>query len=199
MRKLVLGAAMLLFAQMGFGQAVSEYAIIPVSVTLNSVFRLTVVSGGNIEWVVNSIEQWDGGIDADARYETNFTVSASRDFSVILRPEDDDFLGQDNPANTLSLDNVGYMIRYEGVGGVEGTSWNIPSIADAEVKVPVAGGEIIIEGLDEEAAGDAAKNNFVIEWRLGTSEDLMNALSLLQQKIPTDRYVTNMFLELVDN
>ncbi len=190
---------MLLFAQMGFGQAVSEYAIIPVSVTLNSVFRLTVVSGGNIEWVVNSIEQWDGGIDADARYETNFTVSASRDFSVILRPEDDDFLGQDNPANTLSLDNVGYMIRYEGVGGVEGTSWNIPSIADAEVKVPVAGGEIIIEGLDEEAAGDAAKNNFVIEWRLGTSEDLMNALSLLQQKIPTDRYVTNMFLELVDN
>ncbi|HDP55535.1 MAG TPA: hypothetical protein ENN24_07665, partial [Bacteroidetes bacterium] len=61
MRKLVLGAAMLLFAQFGFGQAVNESAIIPVSVTLNAVSRLNIESGGNIKFVFTSINDYNTG------------------------------------------------------------------------------------------------------------------------------------------
>jgi hypothetical protein len=83
---------------MGFGQAVNAQAIIPVSVTLNSILRLTGVSGGNIDFVVNTIEQYTNGINnggGDARYQTNFTVSASQDFNVTVRAEDLTFFGQD--------------------------------------------------------------------------------------------------------
>ncbi|MCB9002091.1 MAG: hypothetical protein H6537_09000 [Bacteroidales bacterium] len=50
-----------LLASLAFGQAVNDQAIIPVSVTLNSILRLTVVSGGNIDFVVNTIDQYTSG------------------------------------------------------------------------------------------------------------------------------------------
>ena len=65
MRKLFYSLALLFLSQVSFGQAVNDQAIIPVSVTLNSILRLTVVSGGNIEFVVNTIDQYTGGINTE--------------------------------------------------------------------------------------------------------------------------------------
>ncbi|MDY0198594.1 MAG: hypothetical protein RBR68_12345 [Tenuifilaceae bacterium] len=193
MKKLLLGAAVLLFAQFSFGQAVNDNAIIPVSVTLNSILRLTVVTGGNIEFVVNTIDDYTNGINsggADTRYQTVFTVSSSRDFDVTLRSEEDNLLGQDNTANVLTGDNVGYDLT-GGTGG-NGTNWNLP----VQVEGLSATAATIVDGITGFAAGDAVQNRFVIQWRLGTSEGGMNTANLLTQSIPADRYVTNVFLEL---
>ncbi len=193
MKKLILGAAMLLFAQFSFGQAVNDNAIIPVSVTLNSILRLTVVSGGNIEFVVNTIDDYTNGINSgggDTRYHTIFTVSSSQDFDVTLRSEEDDLLGQDNTANLLDGTNVGYNLT--GGTGADGTNWDLPGTIEGLSSTAAT----IVNGATGLAAGDAVQNRFVIQWRLGTQEGNMAGTSLLAQSNPADRYVTNVFLEL---
>jgi len=195
MRKLFFAAAMLLLSQAGFGQAVNDQAIIPVSVTLNSILRLTVVSGGNIDFVVNTIDQYTSGINSgggDARYHTNFTVSASQDFDVTIRAEDASFLGQDNAANAMLLNNVGFDLTESG-SGADPANWSLP----AAVLALTNGAQNIVDGVVGAAAGGADKNNFTIRWRLGTGEGAMNSTTLLAQSLTPDRYITNVFLELV--
>lgn len=195
MRRLFFSAAILLLSQVGFGQAVNDQAIIPVSVTLNSILRLTVVSGGNIDFVVNTIGQYTSGINSgggDARYQTNFTVSASQDFDVTIRAEDASFIGQDNAANTMPLNNVGFDLTESG-SGADPTNWALP----AAVLALTNGAQNIVTGVAGAAAGGADKNNFTIRWRLGTAEGAMNASTLLAQSLTPDRYITNVFLELV--
>ena len=200
MRKLFYAMSLVLISQLGFGQGVNDQAIIPVSVTLNSILRLTVVSGGNIDFVVNTINQYTTGINSagtDARYHTNFTVSSSQDFDVTLRAEDANFLGQDNPANTMLLNNVGLDLTESG-SGVDPTHWALPGAVLALTN----GAQNIVTGAVGAAgvigsAGNADKNNFTIRWRLGTMQGAMNTGSLLSQSLTPDRYITNVFLELV--
>ncbi len=195
MRRLFFAAALLFLSQAGFGQAVNDQAIIPVSVTLNSILRLTVVSGGNIDFVVNTIGQYTSGINSgggDARYHTNFTVSASQDFDVTIRAEDASFLGQDNAANTMPLDNVGFNVTENG-SGADPANWSLQATV-----IPLTdGAQNIVTGAAGASAGDADKNNFTIQWRLGTQEGGMLKNSLLAQSLTPDRYITNVFLELV--
>ncbi|HOC37494.1 MAG TPA: hypothetical protein PKL74_10560 [Tenuifilaceae bacterium] len=193
MRKLFFTLALAVLSQVSFGQAVNDQAIIPVSVTLNSILRLTVVSGGNIDFVVNTIDQYTNGINsggADARWQTNFTVSSSQDFDVTLAAEDATLMGQDDPANTMPLDNIGFDLTGSGGGPA---NWALP-LAVLALTQP---SQNIVTGVAGFSAGDATQNNFTIQWRLGTREDAMNVSSLLAQSLTPDRYITNVFLELV--
>jgi len=193
MRKLFFTLALAVLSQVSFGQAVNDQAIIPVSVTLNSILRLTVVSGGNIDFVVNTIDQYTNGINsggADARWQTNFTVSSSQDFDVTLAAEDATLMGQDDPANTMPLDNIGFDLTGSGGGPA---NWALP-LAVLALTQP---SQNIVTGVAGFSAGDATQNNFTIQWRLGTGEGAMNGATLLAQSLTPDRYITNVFLELV--
>jgi len=193
MRKLFFNLALAVLSQVSFGQAVNDQAIIPVSVTLNSILRLTVVSGGNIDFVVNTIDQYTNGINsggADARWQTNFTVSSSQDFDVTLAAEDATLMGQDDPANTMPLDNIGFDLTGSGGGPA---NWALP-LAVLALTQP---SQNIVTGVAGFSAGDATQNNFTIQWRLGTGEGAMNGATLLAQSLTPDRYITNVFLELV--
>jgi len=186
MRKLVLGAAMLLFAQFGFGQVVSDQAVIPVSVTLNSILRLSVLSGGNIQFVVNTIDEYSAGIPNSDRYTTTFAVASSRVFDVFLNAETTDLISTDNAGLTMDLDNIGYEVP-DNLGG--GTFIGaVSGLTNAQVLV-----------VDDSPAGNSssADNQFSILWRLGTGEAGMNAASLLDQNITADNYVTSVFLVVV--
>ena len=193
MRKLLFTLALAVLSQVSFGQAVNDQAIIPVSVTLNSILRLTVVSGGNIDFVVNTIDQYTSGINnggGDARYHTNFTVSSSQDFDVTLAAEDGNLMGQDSATHTMPLDNIGFDLTADG--GIVGTNWDLPTAVLPLALAP----QNIVTGMGGASAGDATQNNFTIRWRLGTREGTMNGSSLLVQSLSPDRYITNVFLEL---
>ncbi len=193
MRKLLFTLALAVLSQVSFGQAVNDQAIIPVSVTLNSILRLTVVSGGNIDFVVNTIDQYTSGINfggGDARWQTNFTVSSSQDFDVTLQAEDATLMGQDDPTNTMPLDNIGFNLTGSGGGPA---NWALAGTVLALTNGP----QNIVTGVAEHSAGDATQNNFTIQWRLGTQEGTMIGSSLLAQSLTPDRYITNVFLELV--
>ncbi len=131
------------------------------------------------------------------------------------------FIGSDNPANTLALDNVGFSLVNNGTHNFEGTGLAQATTADAElfsgvtdnansttalVQYPAA--NPLIEDnddADQANAGDATDNDFTILWRCGTTEAgngnlnvaPMNAVSLLNQgNINPDRYITNVVFEL---
>lgn len=180
MKKLVLGAAMLLFAQFSFGQAVTDQAVIPVSVTLNAILRLTVTSGGNIVFVVNTIDQYTGGIEGSARTTTNFRVSSSRDFTVTMVPENTTaFTGLETGNDTdFPINNVGYEMT-AGAGAI-----------DASTIKPLAATNSLVSNA---AIGN---EEYSLMWHLATSDVLGAADNLLLQSIPADIYVNNMFLTL---
>jgi len=213
-----------------FGQAVKDRNVIPVAVNLNQVLRMTVTNGGNIEFVFNTIDQYKNGISAEAGpagsqgfYKTDFTVSSSTRWELNYGAEQATFIGTDNPANTLALDNVGFKIVNNGLkmfnatGVVAAAPANLQSLisvpTDNALEVtalqayPVAlitdaGSTVAGIGAN---AGDAADNSFTLNWRCGTIEanavvpgNSMNSVALIDQATsPTpDRYVVNVLFEL---
>ena len=206
MRKFILSLAGLLAFGSMIAQPVADNAIIPVSVTLNSILRLNVVSGGNIEFVVNTLSDYANGINdggGNARYQTVFTVASSIDFKVNMYSETGTFVSSTGGTITPPLDNLGYDIDYTGVGatigGGAGASYLLCG-ADAdpsEVKaINNTAGTQIVTSITGGGAGDVNKNRFTIRWRFGTGEDNMNTNSLLKQSIAADRYTVNIFLVL---
>ncbi|ALO14290.1 hypothetical protein L21SP5_00618 [Salinivirga cyanobacteriivorans] len=192
MKKLSLLFVGLLLGMATIAQPVVDNAIIPVAVNLNSILRLNVTSGGNIEWTVNTIDQYQNGIATGPRYQTDFTVASSVDFDINLYAEDATLLGTDDVNNTMSLDNIGYDVVSTG-GGADGTNWNLPGTVAALTNAAVP----VVTSIGGFGAGDITQNAFQIQWEMGTSGTGMNGSSLLQQSIAPDRYTTNVFLVLV--
>ena len=192
MRKLLLGVAMLLFAQMGFGQ-VSDNAVIPVSVTLNSILRLTVVSGGNIQFVVNTIEDYMFGIPNSPRYTTRFNVASSRDFDVLIYSESATFAGMDydgTSSTAFPIENIGFLVD-DGVGSATVGTNNYNTVSPLSTATTPA--------LEDVWGGSSTVNIFDIQWELGTAAVLGGDPSLLEQNIAPDTYVGNVFINIVPN
>ncbi|MCK4664546.1 MAG: hypothetical protein KAT68_16880 [Bacteroidales bacterium] len=197
MRKLLFGFLAFIIAGTSFAQPVSDNAIIPMSISLNSILRLNVLSGGNIEFVVNNINQYTAGIPNSAKYTTEFTVASSVDFDVDLRAESAtaEFNGTDLFANKMDLDNVGYALAVTG-GGAHATNWTLAPVPAAAPVALTNGDVTIITSIVGLGAGDIAQNKFQILWELGTSLGTMNASTLLAQSLAADRYTANIWLTL---
>jgi len=197
MKKVLLGLFILIGGQAAMAQPVSDNAVIPVSVTLNSILRLTVVTGGNIEFVVNTIDQYTTGIANAPRYTTNFTVASSVNFNVELSTEDASFMGTDNPASGMLLGNVAYTtVKNTASTGADPANWTLQGItALAQPAAVIVNGS----GVGVNSAGSTTQNNFDIQWELGTAgaQTASGLGSLLSQSIAPDRYVTNVYLQLI--
>jgi hypothetical protein len=176
MKKVLLGLlSLILIGQIAYSQPVSDNAVIPMGITLSSVLRLNVVSGGNIEFVFASVNDFQNGLAGDM-YRTNLTVESSTDWGLSLYASD--FAGsagsfgvgivdygiEDNASNNVLVDadpgpgtknTLNNLVGlYTGVGtGVFRQLNNVAFLALQE-----AG-----DGND----GIAADNNFYIRWRCG--------------------------------
>ncbi len=205
MRKIILSLAGLLAFGSMIAQPVADNAIIPVSVTLNSILRLNVTSGGNIEFVVNTLKQYEEGIENSARYTTTFTVASSIDFKVEMYSENDK-LASSTGGGEVDLENLGYVIESIGTADVGVGPDDAYQLLGADVNPTTPAKAItnsaveIVTSYTGHGAGDITKNMFEVQWRFGTgvaeSAPTMNSETLLQQSIPADRYTTNIFLVL---
>lgn len=199
MKKITFIFAFMVASTIMFAQPVSDNAIIPMSVSLNSILRLNVVSGGNIEFVVNTISQYTAGVSNSAKYTTTFTVASSVDFRVGLRAEDATFIGTDLVGNTMPLDNIGYLINEDGTGA-DPANWDLEPFDGAEAVEPLDDTEVfIVTSTGGAGAGDIAKNKFLIKWELATAALILvntTAETLLAQSLAADRYSTNVWLTL---
>ncbi len=196
MKKLNLLFIGLFLAAATLAQPVVDNAIIPVAVNLNSILRLNVTSGGNIEFTVNTIDQYQDGISNSTRYTTSFTVASSVDFKVELYAEDAQLLGTDNVANEMPLANIGYIMVANA--GTAGTHWQLGDASDispAPLVVLTNSADEIVLSYENNGAGDITKNDFSIQWEMGTPAVGFGS-TLLQQSLAPDRYTTNVFLVL---
>ncbi len=181
MRKLFLVITILLCGKLSFGQAVADQAVVPVSVTLNSILRLTVTSGGNIVFVFNTIAQYTGGIAATPRTTTQFKVSSSRNYKVTLATETPTFVGIETGNTTFLLNNVGYLPTT--VGG---------ALVAAGRRVLVASEDItLVTGVP--AGGN---HTYSLAWEVGTVTAPLVGSSLATLSLATDIYVNNIYLTL---
>ena len=206
MKKIILSLAGLLTFGSMIAQPVADNAIIPVSVTLNSILRLNVVSGGNIEFVVNTLDDYANGINdggANARYHTTFTVASSIDFKVEMNSETPTFVSSTGGGVTPPLNNLGYELEYDGTGGtIGGNPGDSYLLCGADqptsaVQALQSSPFEIITSTPGGGAGDVIKNRFIIRWRFGTGEGTdMNTSTLSEQSISADRYTANVFLVL---
>ena len=218
MKKFLLSIFTVSILGSGISQAVSDRNTIPVAVNLNRVLRMSVNTGGNIEFTFNTIAQYKNGISGDIAtsssagtaaanpmYVTSFTVAASTKWRLDYGAEDATFIGVDNPANIgLTLDNVGFSLASTGthIFGTELAS--IPTNAGAEVAALQAYPVVLLTDGGNAAAnaGDATDNAFTMTWRCGTAEGTglttpMNQVKLIEQGLAPDRYVTNVLFNLI--
>lgn len=206
MKKLTISLLAVIFSiSAAISQPVSDMGIIPVGVTLNSILRLNITSGGNLEFIINNIAQYNTGIDNSDIYDTHFTVASSVDFDVEMYG-DGDFVGVET-GGTIALGNLGYTMTEEGTGTSVGETggddnWTLTPdegavVAEAAVLLTNASGVEIIEG-GVNSAGSTAQNAFIVNWRFGTLEGTLvsNTTSLLEQNISSDRYVANVYVHL---
>ncbi len=184
-----------LMTSVASAQGVDDRAVIPVAVTLNSILRLNVVSGGNIEFNFNTLKDYTSGISNSDGYNTKFTVASSVNWEVVVYAEEAILTGTDNEGgvNTRPVDNIGYQVATTGTGA--GTAYIIPSLS-AVVALTSAETTLVGNGVDSNA-GDISQNAFTIQWRCGTSEGDMAATSILAQSVAPDRYATNVFISLI--
>lgn len=202
----------------GISQAVSDRNTIPVAVNLNRVLRMSVNTGGNIEFTFNTIAQYKNGISGDLAtsgsagtaaanpmYITSFTIAASTKWRLDYGAEDATFIGVDNPANTaFTLDNVGFSLGETGAHAFGTELASIPTNAGAEVAALQAYPVVLLTDGGNAAAnaGDATDNAFTMTWRCGTAEGNglttpMNQVKLIEQGITPDRFVTNVLFNLI--
>lgn len=194
MKKLLISVCALGFALCSNAQAVVDNAVIPVSVNINSIMRMNVVSGGNIEFSFNTIDQYTKGISNSPRYNTKFTVASSVDFKVSMYTEDANFLGADNSANIMGRDLVGYSVEPTGTAKAATTTVVTPNFL-TENWSDLSGASSVENVVVEAAGGDAAANAYTIHWSCGDTDEGA-AQSVLSANLAPDRYSTNVFLVL---
>jgi len=196
MRKLFYAMALVLLSIVTYGQAVNESAIIPVSVTMNSVSRLNVESGGNIKFVFTSIDDYNTGFTGatSSLYQTTVSVSSSRDYDINMYAEGATFVPTDNGANSLAIGQLEYTLDWTGDAANEPTTYNGAIGGGAFVEMTNTNPTLIIDG---GIAGNGTDNRFVIWWRIGTSLNTLGTF-LDQGNIAADHYTTNIFIELVN-
>ncbi len=201
MKKLTfLLAGLILYAGTSFAQ-IDDRAVIPVAVTLNSILRLNVTSGGNIEFNFNTLDDYQNGIATSAAYQTKFNVASSVNWDVVMYSENANLIGTDiieaggNTANTMALNNIGFHVTSDGT--IEEDLIFASDDSDNPVPLTNDPSEILV-GYNGTVsnAGDIFQNSFTIHWRCGTGEGTMNTASILNQAIAADRYATNVFLVL---
>lgn len=210
MKKTLLGLISIIFVgQLAFSQPVSDQAVIPMAITVNSILRLNVVSGGNIEFVFNTISEYQSGLSG-SRYTTTITVASSGNWALDLDASTANFVS-DGAAGIIPLDYVVYNLTNNGatytIGAAAGTDNTVYNADVAGVGTPSApavysdltqtpGFHVLESGIGN--AGGISENNFDINWECGTGNGTTQSGNTISDAgATTGRYSTNILLSLI--
>jgi hypothetical protein len=189
MKKLSISLIAIVFSLTTAFSQINDMGIIPVGVTLNSILRLNITGGGNLEYNVTTMQQYQTGIPAGAPYYTTFTVASSVEWSLDLYADAAVFTGVTTGA-TFPVNNLGYTITTTGAGGA--ANWLLAAGVQGVTLAPFTA----INGNGLLSAGGITQNQFQLAWEFGTLGTGMYNQTLLAQNITSDRYVVNVVLEL---
>ncbi len=183
MKKLFLIMVLAVLGITAKAQAISDMAVIPIGVTLNSIARLTVTSGGNIEFVVNTMDQYENGVEATEATTTTFSVACSQKFAVTIQADNVNMTPTTTtPTNPMPCSVVEFLPTATETDLLKiNTMTNLTNIAQY----------IIGTATEGHAAGNF--QSIKLAWSLAQNGKATYYLS----QFPSDRYVVNAFLKLV--
>ena len=166
----------------------NDRAVIPVGVTLNSIMRLTIVSGGNIEFSFNTIRDYETGIAYNTQYDTRFTIASSVDYAVSLQTEDNSLIRTDLMSDTIGTGGAGDAVTLN----LDFLEYDLTNNGGATTTIFLNGGTALSQNqtIIEAPAGGQDDNDFTLRWQCGVTN------SLLTNSPPAGRYGTNAFLIL---
>lgn len=181
MKKILLGfLALFLAGNIAVAQPVSDNAVIPMGITLNSILRLTVISGGNIEFVFNTVADYQAGLFGTA-YKTSLQVESSSDWDLAILANDftgsagtfeptvvDYSVSDNGGANTIVNSGAGAgATQYAGAAlasNVDGTGGTYIQVTNTSTPILTA-----LDGND----GVGSDNAFQLWWRCGHSTNIL--------------------------
>lgn len=164
-------------------QQIQDLAVIPIGVTLNSIMRLTVNSGGNIEFVVNTMSQYQKGIANSDPYTTSFSVSSSAKFAVTLQADANALYGTIDATHIMDLD----AINYETVANTTGTSVTLGASSTGTLSETAQ----YLIGAETTGHDSGQFNDIKIKWSLAQGKT-----DYYLSQFASDRYVVNAYLQL---
>lgn len=185
MKKLFLIIVLAVLGITAKAQAVSDMAVIPIGVTLNSIARLTVTSGGNIEFVVNTMEQYKSGVEATEATTTTFAVACSQKFAVTIQADNA------NMTPTTTTQSTSNPMPCTVVEFLPSASETDLLKINAITNLTNTAQYIIGTATEGHAAGNFQE--IKLAWSLARNGKDAYYLS----QFPSDRYVVNAFLKLV--
>jgi hypothetical protein len=189
MKKVLIGFfTILILGQVANAQPVSDNAVIPMAITVQSIMRLNIKSGGNMEFVFNKISDLTTGIPNSAAYDTRFDISASQNWDLNIGTDNANFIGE-VATNFFAIDVVNLFVEDDGStrlgAGEVATTFAVPTV------LPNVSTALLTNATTD--AGTSAQNGFVIHWACGTAP----SPTMLSTGAPADRYTVNVYLNLV--
>lgn len=191
-----------------FAQAVDDRAVVPLSVTLNSILRLNIESGGNIEFNFNTLQQYQNGINtsfSNDQYQTRLTIASSVNYDLEMGAEDSRLVSTDtvDAQGGMDLEYIAYQVELDEASSFTAGSGGDLSLSAAEgspaVLSQINTGEVneIVQN-EGGNAGDVTDNAFTIQWACGIPTDDFgdSAGSLMGSDLTGGRYSTNVFFIL---
>ena len=203
-------------------QVVRDDEQIVANVNLTQILRVNITNGGNINFSFNSINDYKNGVGALSSatgagassnnstpfFRTDFSVSSSSNWLLNFGADQATFIGTDNPANLLPLNNVGFTLIENGVYNTGAFSNLISPLTDnfsaAAVSALFAYPQVLINKGTLTNAGDVLDNKFTIFWQCGTAAlpnlatnpmNTINIINLPSSPAP-DNYIANIIFEL---
>jgi len=166
--------ALMLTISLSIAQPINDQVVIPMGITINSITRMQVVSGGNIEFVFSSLDDFSTGILYTRGYSTVISLASSEAITVNLKADQAAFNG-DATAGTLALDKVQLQTLAANVTGVNITSAFASAILTAAD-----------QAIATTAAAAVANGTFQIDWQCGVTNTCAG--------VAPDRYAANIII-----
>jgi len=165
--------ALMLTISLSIAQPINDQVVIPMGITINSITRMSVVSGGNIEFVFSSLADYTSGITG---YASVIQLASSEQITVKLKA-DGVFLG-DATSAILALDKVEFQVNTV-------TGANITPVPAVAAYVPLTA---VDQNIATTAAALVANGTFQIDWQCG-----VNPLASVAGTA-ADRYAANIII-----
>jgi len=204
MKKVLLGfLAIIMLGTTAHAQPISDNAVIPMAITVNSILRLNVVRGGNIEFVFNNYQDFLSGL-IGSTYSTDVTVTSSGNWDLSILASTTEFFDQSAaPGSGIALNYVSFGLTSTGTNtiGVAGsdTGWYPDGVGPvalggvSDLSNVAANGRVLqADAGNQGAAGD---NAFTINWECGTAATGGGLISTAG--VTSGRYTTNVLLSLI--
>ncbi len=189
MKKLFLGLISLLLAgQVSFAQPVSDQAVIPMGITIQSVMRLTITRGGNMEFVFKSASDIANGVPSawSSAYQTDGNISASTNWDLELMADAGNF------STNIPLNVIEYNVTTSPANTIAGGGTNpgpLPTNLNTNPfdlltqDTGAGGGDNYGDGL-----------SFTVQWACGAN---IAGGAVIPANAAPGRYAVNFILTLV--